>query len=301
MSKPTRRPGRFKGIPYPQLTDPDWLRRQYVDLGRETKDIATEVGCTPGAVHHRLVKFGIPLRPRLTSNNSRYPQLHDEVWLRQQHETRGRSVAEIAQEVGCSEGSVTYHMRDFGIRPRGWTGPDGAYEADWRPKVCERCGSRFIPSGPAQRFCSQDCRAGTRVCAWEPCSKTFRVPLPKSSKAPVNAKRFCSKDCLYAWRKVTISREPTEYRRVRPDGYVDVNLGPKRGRVKEHRLVMEQHLGRELLPTEDVHHRNGVKHDNRVGNLELWAVDQPRGQRALDLLAWAEEIVDRYAPDRDKL
>ena len=66
------------------------------------------------------------------------------------------------------------------------------------------------------------------------------------------------------------------------------------GYVFEHILVMERVLGRYVLPDESVHHRNGVRHDNRAENLELWVRPQPNGIRVQDAVAWAREILDRY-------
>ncbi len=69
---------------------------------------------------------------------------------------------------------------------------------------------------------------------------------------------------------------------------------PSGSYVFEHILVMEDMLGRYLLPEETVHHRNGVKDDNRPANLELWTRPQPSGIRASDAIAWASEILHRY-------
>lgn len=65
-----------------------------------------------------------------------------------------------------------------------------------------------------------------------------------------------------------------------------------------HRVVMEEVLGRPLLPDETVHHINGIRTDNRPENLELWSSRHPKGQRVEDKVAWAIDLLKLYAPER---
>jgi len=86
----------------------------------------------------------------------------------------------------------------------------------------------------------------------------------------------------------------TGSRSVNNYGYVVIRgYGDKKSHM-EHRIIMEAILGRPLAPGETVHHKNGIRHDNRPDNLELW-VSTRSGQRVDDLIQF---IVERY---RDKV
>lgn len=98
-------------------------------------------------------------------------------------------------------------------------------------KSCPHCGSEFLPRKPRQKYCS-------RPCVW-------------SNNGGQN-------------------RKPETWW-LNQKGYIEgrVWVGSIQRRMKQHRWVVEQHLGRELFPTEDVHHLNGNRTDNRIENLLL--------------------------------
>lgn len=94
-------------------------------------------------------------------------------------------------------------------------------------------------------------------------------------------------------------KRKTGERRQYADGYVILvgmqdHPNAHHGRVAEHVAVMVESIGRPMLPHETVHHKNGVRDDNRIENLELWSTSQPRGQRIEDKVAWAREILALY-------
>lgn len=120
--------------------------------------------------------------------------------------------------------------------------------------------------------------------------RTCKCGGPKSVKA-VRCRK-CQSEEVSEQR----ARSPRRWKDER-SGYVYIQAPPPTYKMFEHQYVMEQTLGRKLFPGENVHHKNGIRDDNRPENLELWLSSQPSGQRVADLVVWAREILSRYGDE----
>lgn len=82
-------------------------------------------------------------------------------------------------------------------------------------------------------------------------------------------------------------------------GYIArmVRINGRRRYERQHRVVMEQIIGRKLVTGETVHHLNGQRHQNNPENLQLWSTHQPAGQRIEDKVSWAYELIAMYDPE----
>lgn len=188
-----------------------------------------------------------------------------------------------------------------------------ASEDGWKPPVkpktgvtepCRVCGTPVyrkqhqIKSGKGitcSRNCANEYLAREAVsCTCERCGKQYRI---SKSRAGWRKTRWCSKACE---RDARLKRPLDRMHNGRParldhHGYIRIYeptdpRSDKGGWVFEHRYVVEQSLGRTLSRNEAVHHINGIKHDNRLENLQVMdAIEHAR----LSGRDWRDSIKQR--------
>lgn len=96
---------------------------------------------------------------------------------------------------------------------------------------------------------------------------------------PANVRKIVMAFGLKRSGKVQIVRQPN--RTINADGYYVIRRGHRKWLA--HRLIAELYIvGRKLAPGEVVHHKNGIKTDNRPENLEVLTIASHRVAHALN-------------------
>lgn len=180
-------------------------------------------------------------------------------------------------------------------------------------KSCPICDCQFElkKNSPNQIFCSTKCKGN----AYHRAKRNLPLKLKqlicivcdkKYFQRRANNTKYCSKSCkkLGVFRRYAGLPVKGCRKHVKGSGYIQANgykviskkhpNASKRGQILEHKLIMSEHLGRPIAKHETVHHKNGIRHDNRLENLELWSHSHPFGQRVEDKIAWAIDFLKEY-------
>ncbi|MCK9463630.1 MAG: HNH endonuclease [Proteobacteria bacterium] len=195
----------------------------------------------------------------------------------------GMRIDDIAKEVGATHGTICIWCKDIKL-----------ITPNRKPRAkCRVCGK----SASGHQLCHK------HLCRFK---KYGTTELPKKETKycevagcvnPARQKGLCNMHRLRLrdFGDVGISQPK---KNKKGQGHISASTGyryfyrpshpnaGKNGTVAEHIVVMSEVLGRALLPKETVHHKNGVKLDNRPENLELWSIAHPTGQRVVDMVAF---------------
>ena len=143
-----------------------------------------------------------------------------------------------------------------------------------KTRICPICNSEFQYRNKTEIYCSNKCSGISKrgdvintQCAF--CGKEMNK---RKWELNGSVNNFCNKECYYEY--IRENPKTGEYHPnwnggvYMQDGYK--SLKQEDGSYKfEHRIVMEEYLGRELSSDEIIHHIDGNRSNNDISNLQL--------------------------------
>ncbi len=185
-------------------------------------------------------------------------------------------------------------------------------------RICEECKNEHLK--PRAKFCSDACnqRYRLRIRFNLKVRTCLHCGIEHNKKKSI---KFCSEVCRKKVQYIKVNKKKRDNIRIKNGlsldhprlkkengqghscttrGYIVVskkghpNARNGKGSIYQHTLIMSEHLKRPLRKGESVHHKNGIRNDNRIENLELWSKSQPSGQRVEDKIKWAQEFLESY-------
>ena len=249
------------------------IKRLYQN-GLSCAAVARQAGMSHGGMHKRLQRLGENLRKRCQHPSAISTEKMVDLYQ------SGIAVKDIAGLAGFSLSAVARRLKRVGVT---------IIRKDYqREDLTNRHFGKLIAvkqvstSGKSQWSCQCDCGKMTIVPAYQ---------LKSGNTKSCGCSRQLRGVRHPRWRGGKYTND---------GGYVIVAVPPEKigqsQHLLEHRIVMDKTLGRRLFDHEQVHHKNGVRSDNRLENLELKVKAHGSGISTADAVIWATEILRRYNP-----